>query len=258
MAETTHSDQSRRFPVWAPWAAGVVGGAAIVAGQLGPIRGSIEASLAARSQAALADAGYTDLHVTFTGRDGVVSNLSPFDDAAEIASIVREVVGVRVVDVPMVSQDPSTPTEPTTQSSTSAVPSASPAAPPSATPQPSVDAAQTRSALDAAGPVRFASDDAGIGSAQARVDQLAAIVLSGPPDARYEVRGYTDSVGDADANLHLSDERAAAVVEALVAAGVPEQQLSAVGFGETSPLVQPELTDDDKQANRRVEVVLVD
>lgn len=72
-----------------------------------------------------------------------------------------------------------------------------------------------------------------------------------------EVRGHTDDVGDEAYNVRLSEQRAEAVVDALVDAGASRTQLSAVGFGWSSP-VAPNDSDDGRQQNRRVEIVLRD
>ncbi|MEL6982330.1 MAG: OmpA family protein [Actinomycetota bacterium] len=67
---------------------------------------------------------------------------------------------------------------------------------------------------------------------QSIVDEAAALI-TGAGDVAFEVQGYTDITGDDVINLELSQARAAAVVDALVAAGVDPGQLTAIGFGET-------------------------
>jgi outer membrane protein OmpA-like peptidoglycan-associated protein len=65
------------------------------------------------------------------------------------------------------------------------------------------------------------------------------------------IEGHTDSVGNADYNQRLSQSRANAVRNALVASyGVPPGDLRALGIGKSRPLpgVEPE-----SGANRRVE-----
>ena len=55
-------------------------------------------------------------------------------------------------------------------------------------------------------------------------------------DYQIEIGGHTDVRGSAEINQELSEARAKAVKEYLVARGVPEDRLSAVGYGETKPL----------------------
>jgi len=54
---------------------------------------------------------------------------------------------------------------------------------------------------------------------------------------RIEVQGHTDSEGDPVRNLALSEQRALAVLAALVQWGVPAADLSAAGFGEAQPIL---------------------
>ena len=70
--------------------------------------------------------------------------------------------------------------------------------------------------------------------------------------AKGEVAGHTDNVGNAEANLKLSQERAEAVKAYLVQHGVPANQLTAKGYGETMPIAD-NATPEGQQRNRRVE-----
>ncbi len=80
----------------------------------------------------------------------------------------------------------------------------------------------------------------------------AARVLVEYPSIELEVQGHTDSDGDNEHNLDLSARRAKAVVEYIVSQGVEPERLSWVGYGEDRPLY-PNNTDEEKEANRRVE-----
>jgi len=74
-------------------------------------------------------------------------------------------------------------------------------------------------------------------------------------DKQFLIVGHTDNVGDFDANLKLSQDRAVAVMNELVSKyGVKTDQLKAYGNGSTSP-VASNLTDKGKAKNRRVEIV---
>lgn len=70
--------------------------------------------------------------------------------------------------------------------------------------------------------------------------------------AHVTVEGHTDSDGDAAANQALSEARAAAVVDYLVAAGIARDRLTAVGYGATRPVAAND-TAEGRQANRRIE-----
>ena len=72
------------------------------------------------------------------------------------------------------------------------------------------------------------------------------------PEAKIEVAGHTDNVGDAAYNIDLSERRAKAVVDYLVQSGVAAERLSAKGYGETQPLDTND-TEDGRANNRRIE-----
>ncbi|MBQ8225271.1 MAG: OmpA family protein [Bacteroides sp.] len=65
--------------------------------------------------------------------------------------------------------------------------------------------------------------------------ELAAKILKANPDKKYKVAGYCDkATGSAAFNQKLSEKRAQAVYDALVAQGVDKDQLELVGFGGTA------------------------
>ena len=69
-----------------------------------------------------------------------------------------------------------------------------------------------------------------------------------------EVQGYTDSTGDAEFNIELSNRRAAAVVRYLTSQGkLPLFRVNTVAYGKESPAADNKTMDGRKQ-NRRVEV----
>lgn len=103
-------------------------------------------------------------------------------------------------------------------------------------------------------PIQFAVNSAEIlPESQGTLDEAIAVLTTLKEGTRFEVGGHTDSDGDAGYNLDLSQRRAESVVAYLVAGGVDEAMLKAVGYGETSLKVDPEVTNEDKQANRRIE-----
>jgi outer membrane protein OmpA-like peptidoglycan-associated protein len=66
--------------------------------------------------------------------------------------------------------------------------------------------------------------------------------------------GHTDSSGNAAHNKDLSQKRAQVIVKELVARGVPDKEIVAVGKGSEAPLVKPDDTPAKKARNRRYEV----
>jgi outer membrane protein OmpA-like peptidoglycan-associated protein len=75
------------------------------------------------------------------------------------------------------------------------------------------------------------------------------------PDRAVRVEGYTDSAGSIETNLVLSQRRAEAVANALVAAGVDPARIVPVGYGPDFPIATND-TAAGRQENRRVEVVI--
>ncbi len=78
-------------------------------------------------------------------------------------------------------------------------------------------------------------------------------ILTQRPDAKAEIRGYTDSRGPDAYNLKLSERRAAAVMDYLVAHGIPANHLRSVGFGSANPVAGND-TAAGRAQNRRVTV----
>ncbi len=83
-----------------------------------------------------------------------------------------------------------------------------------------------------------------------------ADILKKYPDAKVEIGGHTDSDGNANYNLKLSQERVDMVKKALVEFGIDANRLTTKGYGETKPLV-PNTTAQNKAKNRRVEFKLI-
>jgi len=81
--------------------------------------------------------------------------------------------------------------------------------------------------------------------------------LSDHPDLKLEISGHTDLAGNPDANLKLSQERADAIRAYLIDRySIEGSRIIANGYGSTRPVVNPEVSDRDRQSNRRVEFSL--
>ena len=72
-----------------------------------------------------------------------------------------------------------------------------------------------------------------------------------------DVLAHTDTSGTPQANLALSDRRAAAVASYLATHGVSRARIGSKGLGESVPLYLPEQNETQKAANRRIEIRLV-
>lgn len=82
-----------------------------------------------------------------------------------------------------------------------------------------------------------------------------ASIMQNNEDYKLRISGHTDAVGDDDANLQLSKDRAKACFDYIVSQGVDPGRMSHEGYGETQP-IGDNLNDEGRRANRRVEFVL--
>lgn len=88
----------------------------------------------------------------------------------------------------------------------------------------------------------------------ARLDEVGA-ALEKLPGVRFEIQGHTDSRGTAAYNQKLSQARAESVRAYLTERfKIDAGSLEAKGYGESKLSVSPETNDADYQANRRVEL----
>lgn len=89
---------------------------------------------------------------------------------------------------------------------------------------------------------------------QAALQEVAKL-LSNDPSLKLLVVGHTDSVGQLEANMKLSQARAEAVVQALTKShGVAATRMKAYGAGPIAPVVTNR-TEEGRAKNRRVELV---
>ena len=107
------------------------------------------------------------------------------------------------------------------------------------------------------GDVLFASGQARLVEGGRSSLEEVVDLLQTEPDKKIRVEGHTDSLGDAQANLLLSEQRAEAVLEALVSMGVDSERISSLGMGEDFPIASNE-DEDGRARNRRVDVILLD
>jgi len=81
-------------------------------------------------------------------------------------------------------------------------------------------------------------------------------LLNDYPTLVIRINGHTDNVGSDEDNLTLSNNRAKAVYDYLIANGISGDRLSYKGFGETKPIFDNEIP-EGRQMNRRTEFVMI-
>jgi len=99
------------------------------------------------------------------------------------------------------------------------------------------------------------------GSTEIEADALATIdrvaeALRECQTVRMEIGGHTDSQGSESMNQRLSQERADAVLNAIMARRVLTSNLTAKGYGESNPIADNG-TEAGREANRRIEFRLI-
>ena len=89
--------------------------------------------------------------------------------------------------------------------------------------------------------------------AESQLEKIAKLLIVNP-NARLKIEGHTDNSGTAKANQLLSENRAAAVGNALKALGISEKMaIETTGFGSTKPIA-PNTNEEGKAKNRRVDI----
>jgi len=84
------------------------------------------------------------------------------------------------------------------------------------------------------------------------LDRLTKI-MNDNPHITIELGSHTDTNGSEEYNIQLSRNRAKSVVEYLLKNKISPDRLTFRGYGESQPMVYPEMNDADEQANRRTE-----
>jgi outer membrane protein OmpA-like peptidoglycan-associated protein len=100
------------------------------------------------------------------------------------------------------------------------------------------------------GEARLAPDAAAV------LDNVVDLLVANKQIRKLRIEGHTDNVGVDDANVTLSRERAASVVDYLVQQGVDRSRLEAEGYGASRPIA-PNLTRRGREQNRRVEFHII-
>jgi OOP family OmpA-OmpF porin len=121
---------------------------------------------------------------------------------------------------------------------------------------PLVTVAKTK--LTIKGTIYFNTDTSELQSrSEPLLTAVADTLLRNPNLRRVEVQGHTDNVGAAEHNLELSRQRAIAVQDWLVRAGVEPERLLAQGYGASKPIA-PNLSNAGRAKNRRVAFVILE
>ena len=92
--------------------------------------------------------------------------------------------------------------------------------------------------------------------AREKLSKVCGILLVSP-GYKLAIEGHTDSVGSDEFNQKLSENRASSVNAFLGECGMPPEEMTMAGFGESKPIDTND-TNAGRQKNRRVEIVIQD
>lgn len=90
--------------------------------------------------------------------------------------------------------------------------------------------------------------------AQENLEKLSEI-LGRDDETILMIVGHTDSTGDENYNMRLSERRAQAAANYMISQGLSESRVEIEGRGETEPIAD-NTTEEGQQENRRVEVAI--
>lgn len=103
--------------------------------------------------------------------------------------------------------------------------------------------------------IYYRTGETNVGSAYTASLQKLVDTWKKNPSLKIIIKGHSDNKGDSQENLRLSQERAQAVLEYLLTKGIPRQNLSAKGYGDTLPMTA-NTTPEGRARNRRTELLV--
>lgn len=104
--------------------------------------------------------------------------------------------------------------------------------------------------------INFASNSSVLSDKAKFIIEEFSDFLKKNPTLKIAIYGHTDDVGNDQANLMLSDDRAKAVYNYLIQLGIDAGRLSYKGYGETKPVASNKY-ESGRQKNRRTEFVII-
>ncbi|MBL4806217.1 MAG: OmpA family protein [Rhodobacteraceae bacterium] len=104
--------------------------------------------------------------------------------------------------------------------------------------------------------ISFAPSSAVIEESSKPTIEAIAAILTNCRSAEFEIGGHTDSQGREEMNRSLSQSRADAVLDAMLAQNLLLGTVTAVGYGESEPIADNQ-TEEGRAENRRIAIILL-
>lgn len=98
--------------------------------------------------------------------------------------------------------------------------------------------------------IYFATDSDKLTETSKKVVEGFYDFLHDNPNVKIEIQGHTDNVGAVDYNIRLSKARARTVYNLLIKLGIPANQMTYKGYGESRPIADNQ-TEEGRALNRR-------
>ncbi|BAY81902.1 OmpA/MotB domain-containing protein [Calothrix parasitica NIES-267] len=97
----------------------------------------------------------------------------------------------------------------------------------------------------------FSGETEKLSKLSSKLQNLIDVGKSLEKDVSVEISGHTDTEGDFETNIKLSQKRARSILNYLTSQGIDKNRLTTKALGDQS-LLRPESTQEDKKFNRRV------
>jgi len=107
------------------------------------------------------------------------------------------------------------------------------------------------------GKINFETGKATIEESSFTLLQDIADIAIRCPKSNFEIAGHTDSTGNLEFNMTLSQQRSQSVVDHLASLGLKAERFTAQGYGPNQPIADNG-TEEGREQNRRIEFVLID
>ncbi len=215
----------------------------------------IQNDLSLKSNQLLKDKQIGNVIVNMDGRDATLTGMVTSQNRSdEIEQIIASMSGIRVVSnqlvVTKVEQVPAEPKIIMTPK-VEPLPEFEPESEPEIETVKEEVVEELLQTLDLSG-ITFLFDSNEITPKGQQVLDDVVSVLSKHLEFNVAIEGHTDSVGDDELNLLLSQQRAQSVLNYLSSNGIQSERLTATGFGESSPIAANDSA-EGRALNRRIE-----